>query len=298
MQEKNTHNVNFILTRLKSALSFKTNKQLAAFLGVSEQGISSWKIRNTIDYELIFAKCVNIDLNWLIKGSSDDNNSNKNGRPLIKNMGIQLGAHSKNIVSTLGVSESSTWYAPKVITVVPEGGEAAVMIDIKAAAGFPFNIDNPEYYSALPTIQLPRRQFNGGTFICIQAKGDSMHPTIFHQDWVICRFEDDPLHNIKDGYVYVVVTKDGVLVKRCLNRLEKRGKLVIQSDNSIGYPIDEIDASDILQIYKAEAKLSFNLGNLNATVHQRLNNIEIELLEIRKEFEKEGSMQKTSRKKS
>jgi hypothetical protein len=72
MQEKNTQNVVLILNRLKSALNFSKDIELATFLGVSTQGISSWRSRNTIDYDLIFAKCGQIDLNWLIKGVGID----------------------------------------------------------------------------------------------------------------------------------------------------------------------------------------------------------------------------------
>ena len=204
--------------------------------------------------------------------------SNKNYPPLEENN------NKIDYKSPRSLPES--WSAPKIITVNSEGHEAAVMIDTKAAAGLPFNIDNPEYFQSLPSIQLPQRQFNNGTYIVIQASGESMHPTIYHQDWIISRFEDHPSENMKDGYVYVIVSRSGVVIKRCLNRIKKRGMIVCQSDNSIGNPTYEIEIEDILQVYRAEAKLSFNLGNLNADIFKRLNNIEIEVTDLRKQIEK------------
>jgi hypothetical protein len=70
MQDKSSHNVNNLLTRLKRVLKINTDASLAEFLGVSPQAISTWKSRNSIDYELIFAKCVGVDLNWLVRGGT------------------------------------------------------------------------------------------------------------------------------------------------------------------------------------------------------------------------------------
>ena len=59
-----------ILNRIMSFYSFRNKTELAAFLGVSPQTVSNWYSRNSVDYDLIFEKCVGIDLNWLVTGSS------------------------------------------------------------------------------------------------------------------------------------------------------------------------------------------------------------------------------------
>ncbi len=220
-----------------------------------------------------------------------------NDPPLTKNLTPHLTPHSKKIDTPLNMvrdpgtlkydeKTSQIWSAPKIITVTSEGTEAAVMIDIKAAAGLPYNIDNPLYYSGLPVMMLPKNQFGSGTYICIQARGESMQPTIFHQDWLISKFEDNPVKNIKDNHIYVVVSKDGVIVKRIINQLKTKGILVCQSDNLIGNDPFTLEANEILQIYRVEARLSLNLNNLNASISQRLSNIEYELLELRKMVKK------------
>lgn len=43
----------------------------AKFLGVAPSTISSWLARNTIDYDLIFAKCENISAEWLLTGKGN-----------------------------------------------------------------------------------------------------------------------------------------------------------------------------------------------------------------------------------
>ena len=43
----------------------------AKYIGVAPSTISSWLSRNTLDYDLIFAKCENISSNWLLTGKGE-----------------------------------------------------------------------------------------------------------------------------------------------------------------------------------------------------------------------------------
>ena len=43
----------------------------AKYIGVAPSTISSWLSRDTLDYDLIFAKCENISSDWLLTGTSD-----------------------------------------------------------------------------------------------------------------------------------------------------------------------------------------------------------------------------------
>lgn len=47
------------------------NADFARRLGVSPQTISTWLSRDTFDIELIFAKCENISLDWLLTGKGN-----------------------------------------------------------------------------------------------------------------------------------------------------------------------------------------------------------------------------------
>lgn len=42
-----------IVKRAKSALGFKTDSQLAAYLGISRSTLCNWNARNSIDYPLV-----------------------------------------------------------------------------------------------------------------------------------------------------------------------------------------------------------------------------------------------------
>lgn len=52
--------------------------RFAKRLGISPQGISTWLSRGTIDYELIYAKCENINTDWLLSGEGPMLRNSKN----------------------------------------------------------------------------------------------------------------------------------------------------------------------------------------------------------------------------
>jgi len=54
-----------ILKGLREHLNFKTDTELANFLDLKQNTLSTWKTINIIDYDLILSKCDNIDANWL-----------------------------------------------------------------------------------------------------------------------------------------------------------------------------------------------------------------------------------------
>lgn len=60
-----------ILERIKETYQLKNNSELARFLGVKPNTISNWYSRNSIDFDIIFSKCEDISLDWLINGSNN-----------------------------------------------------------------------------------------------------------------------------------------------------------------------------------------------------------------------------------
>lgn len=57
-----------VLDRIKEAYSIKSNAKLAAFLGIAPTTLSSWYSRCTFDLDLLYEKCVDINLSWLLTG--------------------------------------------------------------------------------------------------------------------------------------------------------------------------------------------------------------------------------------
>jgi SOS-response transcriptional repressor LexA len=64
-----------IIDRLKLALGITKNKELADILGISANTVSSWKSRDSIDLELIVAKCESVSVDWLLRGEGEPTDS-------------------------------------------------------------------------------------------------------------------------------------------------------------------------------------------------------------------------------
>jgi signal peptidase I len=96
-----------------------------------------------------------------------------------------------------------------------------------------------------------------GTHRSFDVAGDSMEPTLFEGDKVICSYLEPTLWetSIKDNYVYVVVTRGDVLVKRITNKIKSDKQLTLISDNAYYEPFD-ISVGDVREIWYVRAKIS------------------------------------------
>lgn len=59
------------LQRIKLAYKLNSDVELAAMLGIPTTTLSSWKSRNSLDWDRIFMKCKGISFDYLIYGSGD-----------------------------------------------------------------------------------------------------------------------------------------------------------------------------------------------------------------------------------
>ena len=57
-----------IINKIKEEKKFKTDADLASYLGIAPNTLSNWRVRNTLDYDLIISKWEDINANWLITG--------------------------------------------------------------------------------------------------------------------------------------------------------------------------------------------------------------------------------------
>lgn len=216
-------------------------------------------------------ECVNIE--WLLTGK---------GAPFKNKPIIDAKSDLSNHKGGGEIYKQSV--IPKCITVDSNDRENILMLDVRASAGYPENIDNAQYLEQQPAFSIPRPEFQGATFRGFQVSGDSMEPTLTNSSWVFAMAVDD-VELIKDGLVYVVVLKSGVVVKRVLNRLKERNQLILKSDNT-SYPIKTINQEDILEVWAVKSYMSFDLGNHSANLYQMINNLEIKQLDFENKIER------------
>ena len=103
-----------ILSEIKSYYKLKTDADFARFLGIKPQTLSSWYTRNVFDIELLYAKCVDIDANWLLTGRGE---MLRNGKKIgdISNstvVGANIGSGNtiQHTISSEAIAESSKNY--------------------------------------------------------------------------------------------------------------------------------------------------------------------------------------------
>jgi len=146
-----------------------------------------------------------------------------------------------------------------VLTVVTDNAqeEKIVHIPIPAQAGYGGQLMDPNFFLDLESYSLPEFNNSRGTFRSFSVSGDSMEPSLFEGDKIVCSFiERDQWHSsIKNGYVYVVITQNDVLVKRVSNSINTMSSITLISDNSF-YEDRTLAVNDIVEVWYVKVKIS------------------------------------------
>ncbi len=167
---------------------------------------------------------------------------------------------------------------PQVVAVNPTGNENVVYVPIKARAGYLNGYGDTEFIETLPTFNMPH--LTNGTYRCFEVYGNSMVRTFFDGDLVFGKYVES-LNDIKDGRIYVIVSKnDGIVLKRVINRIEERGKLILKSDNKNGnYPTYTIEADDIMEVWYVTMFASKQMPE-PVDIYDRLHELESQLVAL------------------
>jgi phage repressor protein C with HTH and peptisase S24 domain len=147
----------------------------------------------------------------------------------------------------------------RVLTIVTnvQDDERIVHVPVPAQAGYSGEMTDPTFIQDLPTFTLPDYKYKVGTHRSFDVSGDSMEPTLFEGDKVVCSYLEPTLweSSIKDNYVYVIVTRGDVVVKRVTNNLKSDKQLELISDNTF-YESYKVNIGDVREIWYVRAKIS------------------------------------------
>ena len=236
--------INFRIKELVNHFSSGNNSDFANKVGVNEANIRGY-IDKTIPKADFLEKLVStfeINHEWLLTGRGE----------MLKKDSTESSSEQYEMLLKNNV--------PQVVVVKDDelGDERIALVPIKAQAGYLTGYDDPVYIETLPTFNLPNMR--NGSYRMFEVKGLSMFPTLEDGDFVVGQYVDN-LDNMTDNRVYVVVTReDGIIVKRCVNRLfDKRKKfLLCKSDNRREYPNIKIRPWDIKEVWECRMRLSHN----------------------------------------
>lgn len=192
-----------VLDRIKGYYSLKGNAELARFLGVAPNTITNWYSRKTFDLDVIYTKCVDINIDWLLTGE-----------------GSMLRHASKP--------------DPEVVAHPAQGvGEGIPLIPISAMAGA-FSGDQQVMEYECERYVVPA--FKGADFL-ISVKGSSMYPKYNSGDIVACKRLAMSDLFFQWNKVYVLDTDQGPLIKRVKPGSDKE-HVTIVSDNERYEPFE------------------------------------------------------------
>lgn len=179
----------------------------------------------------------------------------------------------------LNLSNVSTM--PKVITTDTAGNETMVLVNQRAAAGYPQNIEDSAWQKQLPAFQFPLPEYRNATYRGFQVEGDSMQPNLFSGEWVLGKAVSN-LDYITEGKIYVIVTMDSVLVKKIYRIPGVINKIRLVSINSDYSPF-ELNVDQLQEVWQVNSKLTFSL-DANAENHL-LTELKASMKELKKELQ-------------
>lgn len=166
--------------------------------------------------------------------------------------------------------------SPRILTLDSEGNDNIVLVNQKAAAGYPHNIQDVEWYQSLPRFNIPLPQYRNASYRGFQVEGDSMLPNIRPKEWVLGRAVPN-ISEATDSKIYIVVLKDSVLVKKLQKIPNNPNSIRLISLNS-EYPPINVKVKDVQELWMVNSKLTFGVdepsdSNLLRQLHESMEEL-------------------------
>lgn len=218
-----------ILNEIKQYLNLKSDKDFADFLDIKQNTLSSWRSRNTMDYERLISKCDFIDANWLFthKGSMLKENINDNGTQVYK-------------LRTDKIEENQE---------VP-------LYELEATAGLSSLFETGKAARVLDSIKIPNLPKCDGA---ISVTGDSMYPLLKSGDIVL--FRQAAIDDIFFGEMYIVSVKnewEEYLTIKYVQRSEKGDEWIKLVSQNQHHQSRDIHLSKVTALALVKASIRIN----------------------------------------
>lgn len=130
-------------------------------------------------------------------------------------------------------------------------------VPIKVQAGYGEQIHGAIFENTLEEFHIPGHHFNDGDYRCFEVEGDSMEPTYFNNDRVICSQLPNAYMQqaLKDNMTYIIVTDSSLLLKRVHNKIKENQTIELISDNSF-YDLKTLHINEVKEVWKVEGLIT------------------------------------------
>jgi phage repressor protein C with HTH and peptisase S24 domain len=180
------------------------------------------------------------------------------------------------------IIQSTASVIPKVVTVDSSDQDNMVLVNAKAAAGYPQNIQDTSWYKELPAFDLPLPEFRNATYRGFQVEGDSMLPHLKEGEWVLAKAIEH-IDQVNQNKMYVVVLEDAVLVKKVIQRPNSNNVTLVSLNET--YPPYEIKPFQIQEIWEVSSKITFGVDAITET--GLLQQLQESMEELKSQFKKQ-----------
>ncbi len=177
---------------------------------------------------------------------------------------------------------SNTSVIPKVVTVDSADRENMVLVNAKAAAGYPQNIQDTSWYKELPAFDLPLPEFRNATYRGFQVEGDSMLPNLRPGEWVLAKAVEN-IDDVSPNKMYVVVLEDAVLVKKVIRKPNSNNVTLVSLNET--YPPYEIKPFQIQELWQVNSKITFGVDATTET--GLLKQLQASMEELKSQFKQQ-----------
>ncbi len=245
---------------------------------------------DSVRYLEATAEITGFSFEWLRTGEGaerpDDASTLKNHRDQDRTVQSLRSKPSQEIPSEISVAEPNIHVyltgkniRPVTVTVDRSGRELITYVPVKAQAGYLRGYGDAKYLEKLPAYSLPIAI--SGTHRMFQVDGNSMRQLggggLHDGDIVIAQYVEN-IFELRDNRVYVIVSTEGLIIKRIINRLTSPDKvLVCNSDNKSGeYPPIILHPNELLEAWELKAFISKQLG-FSTDLYDTINDMQVKL---------------------
>ncbi len=224
-----------ILNKIKDSYFFKKDTDFANFLGIKRQTLSSWHSRNTFDIELLYAKCVNINADFLITGK---------------------GPVKKSSLDDFEKNQTNSVFKLKSDRLI--NNQAVPLYNMEASAGIVTLFSDSSETKPVDYIQIPNLPKCDGA---IYVTGDSMYPLLKSGDIIMYKQVHDIRENIFFGEMYLIsfnVEGDEMVTVKYVQKSDRGDDFIkLVSQNKYHHDKD-IQIADISAMALVKASIRIN----------------------------------------
>lgn len=203
-----------------------------------------------------------INPNWLIFGEGE----------------MLISSPSSN---TSAIHSTKAGDEPRVIAIAEGDNTAAPLYNIRTAANYKGDGLSQERPEPDGVISLPKWLLRHGNYAVFPVVGDSMEPTFYARDYVLCRFlPKSEWDDMREDQVAVVVSESrGLQLKRLTFRMGE-GYVRCKSDNR-HHPYYQLDLDDVLEVWRFEWRITSSAHNPTEGLAERVSTVEDTLEDMR-----------------